>query len=118
MTRLYRDHVLHGIPVMDPQDDANVEYVKVGGKRCQSPLPKCPRGHDRWREDLGFCTLCEAIERIRQSAAEDGSPEALDVLVAMKERPTPINHSKRYPLTLAQKQAKAARARAAKGRAT
>lgn len=121
MTRRFSDHIDgSGALILTACGDANDPYVH-GGKSHHECLQLCPRCKLRKLHPENGCDGCRKFhEIVAECLANPDSQEHRDTLMAMTTRPTPPNHSKRYPkrkLTLEEKQARAAKARAAKGRA-
>lgn len=118
MTRRFSDHLTNnGALVLTAAGDADEPYVRHDKGHAHENLLMCPRCKLRKLHPENGCDGCRKIvAMVAECLANPDSQEHRDTLLAMTTRPVPPNHSKRYPLTLEQKQRKAAKARAAKGK--
>ncbi len=122
MTRSYHDHMTGGALVCEPLGDCDIRHsnFECGYSAGTSLMGFCEICKTNKRRPDGTCHGCETINRIKCECFDEreSSPEMADVFEAVAFREDPGTKHYRYPKprTLAQKQAHAARARAAKGR--
>jgi hypothetical protein len=121
VTRLIHDAMTNsGCLVLTAAGDADECYVRHDKGHAHECLSLCPKCKLRKLHPEDGCDGCRKIvAMVAECLANPDSQEHRDTLLAMTTRKPPLNHSKRYPkrkLTLEEKQAKAAKARAAKGR--